>query len=70
MTASDRPYKPPKTLSESLTIMAGMVRNDHIDAQVFRFYLKSGVWRDFAQRYLPATQCDAVDLGAIERLLV
>ena len=49
--------------------MAGMVRNDHIDAQVFRFYLKSGVWWDFAQRYLPATQCDAVDLGAIERLL-
>jgi HD-GYP domain-containing protein (c-di-GMP phosphodiesterase class II) len=69
LTASDRPYKPAKTLSESLGIMASMVRNQHIDAEVFRFFLASGVWRDYAQRFLSAAQRDAVDLDAIERLM-
>ena len=38
LTAADRPYKPPKTLSESLKIMTHMVRERHIDAEVFRFF--------------------------------
>lgn len=69
LTASDRPYKPPKTLSEALTIMAQMVHEQHIDAEVFRFFLRSGVWCNYAQRFLPTTQCDSVDLDAIEQLL-
>ena len=69
LTASDRPYKPAKTLSESLGIMANMVRNQHIDADVFRFFLHSGVWQDYAQRFLAASQRDTVDLDAIERLM-
>ncbi|ART48510.1 HD domain-containing phosphohydrolase [Acidovorax carolinensis] len=68
LTASDRPYKLPKTLSESLAIMAGMVRNQHIDSQVFRVFLHGGVWRDYAEQFLPLAQHDAVDLDAIERL--
>jgi HD-GYP domain-containing protein (c-di-GMP phosphodiesterase class II) len=69
LTASDRPYKPAKTLSESIGIMANMVRNQHIGAEVFRFFLHSGVWRDYAQRFLVAAQRDTVDLDAIERLM-
>lgn len=69
LTASDRPYKPPKTLSESLNIMATMVREQHLDAEVFRFFLRSGVWLDYAQRFLSAAQCDNVDVDALERLL-
>lgn len=69
LTASDRPYKPPKTLSEALAIMARMVKEQHIDAEVFRFFLHSGVWQDYAQRFLPAAQLDHVDLKAIEQLL-
>lgn len=69
LTASDRPYKHPKTLSESMAIMTGMVHRQHIDAEVFRFFLRSGVWQDYAQCFLPASQCDSVDLEAIERLL-
>ena len=65
LTAADRPYKPPKTLSESLKIMAHMVRERHIDAEVFRFFLRSGVWSDYAERFLPAAQRDAVDVEAI-----
>ena len=69
LTASDRPYKPPKTLSEALSIMAHMVREQHIDEEVFRFFLRSGVWQDYAQRFLPDSQRDSVDLDAIEQLL-
>lgn len=65
LTASDRPYKPPKTLSESMNIMAQMVRDRHIDAEVFRFFLTSGVWRDYAAQFLPEAQRDAVDVEAI-----
>ena len=68
LTAADRPYKPPKTLSESLGIMVRMVRmvhNRHIDADVFRFFLTSGVWRDYAQEFLPEAQRDAVDVALI-----
>lgn len=69
LTASDRPYKPPKTLSESLKIMAHMVCDRHIDAEVFRFFLTSGVWRDYAEQFLPMTQHDAVDVDAILGML-
>lgn len=65
LTASDRPYKPPKTLSESLGIMVQMVRDRHIDAEVYRFFLTSGVWRDYARRFLPEAQPDAVDVEAL-----
>ncbi|MBV7426857.1 MULTISPECIES: HD domain-containing phosphohydrolase [unclassified Acidovorax] len=65
LTAADRPYKAPKTLSESLRIMAHMVRDRHIDAEVFRFFLSSGVWLDYAERFLPAAQRDAVDVPAL-----
>ena len=69
LTAADRPYKPPKTLSESMAIMADMVRAHHIDAEVFRFFLHSGVWREYAERFLPYAQCEQVDVAALERLL-
>ena len=69
LTAADRPYKPAKTLSESLAIMATMARQQHIDAEVFRFFLRSGVWRDYAERFLPPPQRDAVDVAALEKSL-
>lgn len=65
LTAADRPYKPPKTLSESLKIMTHMVRDRHIDAEVFRFFLTSGVWREYAEQFLAPAQRDVVDVDAI-----
>ncbi len=69
LTAADRPYKPAKTLSESLSIMAAMARQKHIDLEVFRFFLHSGVWRDYAERFLSPLQRDEVDLEALEKTL-
>ena len=65
LTAADRPYKPPKTLPESLNIMSHMVREQHIDASVFRFFLTSGVWRECAELFLDPAQRDAVDVDAL-----
>lgn len=69
LTAADRPYKPAKSLTESLRIMAFMVRDGHLDAELFRYFLRSRLWEDFALRFLRPAQCDAVDLDAIEALL-
>ena len=69
LTAADRPYKAPKTLSESLRIMAFMAKDQHIDVELFRYFLRSGLWLDFAQQFMLPAQQDAVDLDAIERLL-
>ena len=63
LTAADRPYKKPKTLSESLKIMSFMVKDNHIDPDLWQLFLQSGVWRDYAGHYLKPEQVDAVDIG-------
>jgi HD-GYP domain-containing protein (c-di-GMP phosphodiesterase class II) len=69
LTAADRPYKAPKTLSESLKIMAFMCKDQHLDTELFRYFLHSGVWREFAQRFMLPAQVDEVDVAGIEKLL-
>ena len=66
LTAVDRPYKKGKTLSQALGIMARMQREAHIDPQIFELFLRSGVYRAYAQRFLRPEQIDEVD---IERVL-
>ncbi|GLS92444.1 metal-dependent phosphohydrolase [Psychromonas marina] len=63
LTASDRPYKEQKTLSQAITIMSFMVKEDHIDPELFKLFLTSGVYLDYAKQYLSAEQIDEVDLG-------
>ncbi|GAB2880521.1 phosphohydrolase [Uliginosibacterium flavum] len=65
LTAADRPYKPAKTLSESLRIMARMAREQHLDAELFALFLHSGVYRDYAEKFLLPEQIDAVDIQAL-----
>jgi HD-GYP domain-containing protein (c-di-GMP phosphodiesterase class II) len=63
LTASDRPYKKAKTLSESIKIMGFMVKDQHIDADLFNLFLSSGVYKKYADRYLQAEQIDDVDIS-------
>lgn len=60
LTAADRPYKPGKTLSEALSIMAKMRQDQHIDPELFELFLRSGVHHDYAQRFMRPEQVDAV----------
>lgn len=61
LTATDRPYKKGKTLSEAIRIMGFMARDKHIDADLFKLFLSSGVYRRYAEKYMPASLIDTVD---------
>lgn len=69
LTASDRPYKSAKRLSESLRIMSFMARDGHLDPLLMRYFLEHKVWADYAARFMKPEQCDAVDLDALLALL-
>lgn len=64
LTAADRPYKRAKTLSESIAILARMRDERHIDADIFELFLRSGVYRRYAERFLRPEQIDEVDIEA------
>jgi hypothetical protein len=65
LTAADRPYKAAKTLSEALAIMAAMVREQHLDPALFALFVRSGVYRRYAQEFLSPAQLDNVDEAAL-----
>ena len=62
LTASDRPYKEPKTLSQSIKILSFMVKDQHLDGDLFRLFLESGVYMDYAKAYLKPEQIDDIDI--------
>jgi len=64
LTASDRPYKKAKSLSESVKIMSFMVKDQHIDPDLFELFLQSGVYFDYASEFLNDEQIDEVDVAA------
>ncbi|WP_239988643.1 HD domain-containing phosphohydrolase [Paramagnetospirillum kuznetsovii] len=63
LTASDRPYKQPKTLSECVKILSFFKKDKHIDPDLFDLFLSSGVYRQYAERFLKPEQIDEVDIA-------
>lgn len=66
LTAADRPYRLSKSLSEALKILASMVRDGHIDGDLYRLLLTSGIYRAYAEANLRPEQIDPVN---VDRLL-
>ena len=62
LTAFDRPYKKAKTLSQSIKIMSFMIKDKHIDEDLFKLFLKTGLHVEYAKKYLKEEQIDEVDL--------
>lgn len=62
LTAGDRPYKKAKTVSESLRIMTFMAKDNHLDDDIYNLFLKSGVWKSYADRFLMSSQIDSVNI--------
>jgi HD-GYP domain-containing protein (c-di-GMP phosphodiesterase class II) len=62
LTASDRPYKKAKTLSESIKILSSFKKDKHIDPDLFDLFLTSGVWKRYADKFLLPEQVDDVDI--------
>jgi HD-GYP domain-containing protein (c-di-GMP phosphodiesterase class II) len=63
LTASDRPYKPPKKLSTSLRIMSSFRDEGHICPDLFDLFLTSGAFRKYGEKHLQPEQVDEVDIG-------
>lgn len=61
LTARDRPYKPGMKLSQAMSILANFRRNNHIDADLFEVFVREGVYREYAEKFLDASQIDEVD---------
>ncbi len=65
LTASDRPYKKGKKLSECLRIMGFMKQEDHIDPDLFDIFIRERVYLDYAREFLDPDQIDEIDESAI-----
>jgi hypothetical protein len=63
LTASDRPYKKAKGVSEALKIMSLMRADQHIDPELFELFLTAGVYRQYAEKFLPSEQLDSVEIS-------
>lgn len=65
LTASDRPYKKGKKLSECLKIMGFMKKDNHIDPDIFEVFIKDRVYLQYAEEFLDPEQIDEIDESLI-----
>ena len=65
LTASDRPYKDGKKLSHAMRILGFMKNDYHIDEELFEIFVKDGVYKKYAEKFLPESQIDEVDEVAV-----
>jgi len=65
LTASDRPYKQGKKLSECLRIMGFMKKDNHIDPDIFEIFIRERVYLDYAEEFLDPEQIDEIDESLI-----
>ena len=63
LTASDRPYKKAKSLSEAVKILSFFKKDQHIDPELFDLFLTSGIYREYAEMFLSPEQIDDVDIS-------
>lgn len=64
LTANDRPYKSPMKLSDAMSIMGRMVERYLLDAEIVKIFLKSGLYKKYARKYLYKSQIDVIDIDA------
>ncbi len=65
LTAADRPYKEGKKLSETMRILGFMNKDNHIDKDLFNIFVKSGVYKKYAKKFVKPSQIDKIDETAI-----
>ena len=65
LTAEDRPYKDGKKLSQAMRIMGYMKNDYHIDKDLFKIFVKSGVYKQYAEKYLSDDQLDDIDEASV-----
>ncbi|AFY73403.1 HD-GYP domain-containing protein [Synechococcus sp. PCC 7502] len=65
LSATDRPYKKGKTLTECLHILGKMKLNSHIDPDLFDLFINEKVYLKYAEEFIATDQIDDVDLTKI-----
>ncbi|NYT61705.1 GAF domain-containing protein [Alcaligenaceae bacterium] len=68
LTAHERPYKSPMSLSQALRIMGTMVENQHLDPDLFALFVKKRVYLTYAYKHLRPEQIDDVDISRLPGL--
>lgn len=62
LTASDRPYRRGNTLSEAVKILESMVRDNHLDADLFDLFITQEIHLDYAKKELSQSQIDEMEI--------
>ena len=62
LNAADHPYKLPKKLIDGVKIMSFMQKDAHIDAGLFELFLTSGIYKEYAEKFLRPEQIEDVDI--------
>lgn len=65
LSASDRPYKTGKPLTECLKILGFMKKDNHVDPDIFDVFVRNKVYLRYAEAFLPKNQIDEVDHSQI-----
>lgn len=65
LSASDRPYKKGKKLTECLKILGFMKKDNHVDPDIFDVFVKEKIYLKYAEVFLPENQIDEVDQSKI-----
>jgi len=65
LTANDRGYRKPNTISEALTIMAHMCKDQHIDPDLLDLFVTRAAYQEYAKEYLLPNQLDQVDVESV-----
>ena len=65
LTAADRPYKDGKNLSTAMRIMGFMKNDYHIDKDLFEIFVKSGVYKEYAEEYVSEEQIDSFEENSV-----
>lgn len=58
LTAKDRPYKKPMKLSQAIKILGFMVKDNHIDEEICKIFIDSGLYMDYAKAELDPAQLE------------
>lgn len=62
LTAHDRPYKEPNTLSQSLKILYFMAKDDELDRELVKFFIENKIYLSYIEHNLMPSQMDEVNV--------
>lgn len=68
LTSPDRPYKKGMLLSQAMTILGRMVEDNHLDAELYRLFVESGTYLEYAKLHMSERQVDDFDATSLPGL--